>query len=50
MGQEGEHLPAERVLDQRGLVGPVGPEDLAEPVDFGLDPALAAGPFERGWS
>ncbi len=46
--QEGEQLLAQRVLDQRRLVGPVGPEDLAEPFGFSVDAALAAGPLERG--
>jgi hypothetical protein len=40
LSQEGEHLLAERVFDQRGLVGPVGAECLAKPVGFGFDAAL----------
>lgn len=48
LGDESEHLLAEGVLDKRRLVGPVGPEDLAETVSFGLDPALASSSPERG--
>ncbi|MDR6981361.1 hypothetical protein J2X68_008104 [Streptomyces sp. 3330] len=46
LAKEGEHLFAERVLDQRRLVGPLGAEDLADPVCLGLDAALAAGSLE----
>lgn len=48
LAQEGEHLLAERVLDQRRLVGPLAAEDLADPVGLGLDAALAAGSLEGG--
>lgn len=39
---------AERVLDQRRLVGAFGPEDLAEACGLGFDAVLATGLFERG--
>ncbi|GAA3044581.1 hypothetical protein GCM10017562_02110 [Streptomyces roseofulvus] len=46
--QEGEHLLAERILDQRRLVGPLAAEDLAEALGLGFDAALAAGSLEGG--
>ena len=48
LGEAGEHLRAESVFDQRGLVGVVGAEDLAEPFSLALDAALAASAFEGG--
>jgi hypothetical protein len=48
LDQECEHLLAERVLDQRGLVCPVGAEDRPEPVGLGCDAALAAGSLQSG--
>jgi hypothetical protein len=48
LAQEGEHLLAERVLNQQRLVGPLGPEDLTDSVGFRLDTPLAAGSLERG--
>ncbi|MCG6499800.1 hypothetical protein [Kitasatospora sp. A2-31] len=46
--QDGEHLLAERVFDQRRLVGPVRSEGLAEPISLGLDAPLATGSLESG--
>ena len=48
LDEEGEHLRAKRVLDQRRLVGPLRSEDLAKAVGLGFDAALAAGALERG--
>lgn len=48
LDQQGQHLLADRVLDQRRLVSPLGPEDLADPLSLGFDASLAAGAFERG--
>ena len=45
---EGERLLAECVFDQLRLAGPIGAEDVAEPVCLGGDASLAAGSFERG--
>lgn len=42
------HLLAERVLDRRWMVGPVGAEDLSDPVGLGFNSAVAAGALERG--
>ncbi|MFH9575621.1 hypothetical protein ACH4MG_34420 [Streptomyces sp. NPDC017454] len=42
LDEEGEHLLAERILNQRRLVGPFLPEGLAEAVGFSFDAALAA--------
>lgn len=39
---------AQRVLDQRRLVGVAGAEDATEPLGLGRDAALGAGPLERG--
>ncbi|CAL9328101.1 hypothetical protein SUDANB15_00012 [Streptomyces sp. enrichment culture] len=46
LDEEGEHLRAERVLDQRRLVGPRSAEDVTETVGFRLDTPLAAGSLE----
>lgn len=46
--EEGEHLLAECVFDQRRLVGPLSAEDFAEAVGLGFDATLAAGSLERG--
>ena len=48
LNEEGEHLLAERVLDERWLVGPLGSENVAEPLGLRLDATLAAGALERG--
>jgi hypothetical protein len=48
LNQECEHLLAQRVFDQRRLMGPVRTEDFAEPFGLGFDAAFAAGPLERG--
>jgi hypothetical protein len=45
--QQSEHLLAERVLDQWRLVRVFGPQDLADALGIGIDPALAAGAPER---
>ncbi|ADI03134.1 hypothetical protein SBI_00013 [Streptomyces bingchenggensis BCW-1] len=43
---EGQHLLAERFLDQRQLPGPVTSQGFAEPFGVVLDVALAAGSLE----
>jgi hypothetical protein len=48
LDQKSEHLLAQRVFDQLGLMGPVRAEDLAEPFGPGFDASFAAGPLERG--
>lgn len=39
--EESEHLLAQRILDQLGLVSPLGAEHLADPVGLGIDSAFA---------
>jgi len=46
LNQECEHLLAERVLDQVRLAGPVGADDLAEPLGLGCDAPLPTGPLQ----
>ncbi|MBC2908217.1 hypothetical protein H4N64_43370 [Streptomyces sp. PSKA01] len=42
LDEEGEHLLAECVLDERRLVSVFGAEDLAEPLGLSFDAPLAA--------
>ncbi|MFF1604921.1 hypothetical protein ACFVYV_47425 [Streptomyces mirabilis] len=49
LDQQGQHLLAERVLDQRRLVSPLDPEDLADPLSLGFDASLAAGRLSAAW-
>ena len=48
LDEEGGHLLAECVFDQRRLVGPLAAKDLAEAVGLGFDAALAAGSLQGG--
>jgi hypothetical protein len=48
LDQEGEHLLAERVLHEGGLVGVAGAEHGPEAFGLGFDAALAASPLECG--
>ena len=43
LAQKGEHLLAERILDQGRLVGEVAAEDFTNPLGLGLDAAFTAG-------
>ena len=47
LAQQGEGLPADGVLDQRGLVQVLGAQHLLESVGFGVDAALAAGAAQQ---
>ena len=42
LGEQRQGAPADRLLDQVGLVQPVNPEGGTEPVDLELDVALPA--------
>ncbi|KOU62107.1 hypothetical protein ADK96_27175 [Streptomyces sp. IGB124] len=48
LNQKVQHLPAKRVLDQRRLVGPLGSEDLTQPLGLCWDAPLTTSPLERG--